>query len=218
LAAVTREVRAAGGRADHYTLDLSREDDVVRFADLVQREHPRLDVIVSNAGRSVRRGALDGTSRRDLDRLVRVNLTGPAALILALLPRMIEQGGGHVVSSSTVSVKPPAAPRWTAYQASKTAFDVWLRGLALELRGRGVRCTSVYLPLVRTPMSAPTKQYQRLPALSAREAAQVMAFAVVTRRARVAPWWLRAQELAAVLLPGPLDRLLAGVEERERRA
>jgi len=217
LHAVARDVVAAGGQAFVYPLDLYRTPDVAPLAARVLIDHPRIDVVISNAGKSIRRSALQGVASRDLERSLAVNFTGPAALLLALLPGMVAQGGGHVVNVSTVSAKPPAAPRWTTYQGSKTGFDVWLRGLALELRPKGVRVSSVYLPLVRTPMSDAGGLYRRVPALTAREAAQVVAGAVVRPRARIAPWWLRAQELLAVLAPNALDAALTSFERREQR-
>lgn len=214
---VADDLRAAGGRTHVRPLDLSRPGDVPAFAARLEHDFPRLDVIVSNAGKSIRRPALLSAERRDLERSLAVNFSGPAALLLALLPRLIEGGGGQVVNVSTVSAKPPAAPRWASYQGSKAGFDVWLRSAALELRGRNVRVSSVYLPLVRTPMSEAGGLYGGWPALTASEAAEVVAGAIVRPRDRIAPWWLRAQELAAVLAPGALDRLLAALEERERR-
>jgi len=214
---VAADIRAAGGRADVMVLDLYRTDEVAAAAAQLQARHARIDVVVSNAGKSIRRPALQGLERGDLARSLAVNFTSPAALLLALLPRMIEQGGGQIISVSTVSVRPPAAPRWGTYQGSKAGFDVWLRSLALEVRARGVTVSSVYMPLVRTRMSAAGGLYRGVPALSPLEAAQVLAAAVVERRARLAPWWLRVQELAAVLCPDALDRLLGRLEAAQSR-
>ncbi|GMA14329.1 SDR family NAD(P)-dependent oxidoreductase (plasmid) [Deinococcus metallilatus] len=217
LRAVADSIRGSGGRAHAYPLDLSRTGDIAPRMEEVQRLHPRIDLVISNAGKSIRRPALESLERRDLERSLAVNFTGPAALILALLPRMIGQGGGQIISVSTVSAKPPAAPRWASYQGSKAGFDLWLRGLAPEVRGRGVRVSSVYMPLVRTRMSAASGLYRRAPALTPREAAEIIAGTVVRPRDRVAPWWLGAQELAALLLPGVLDGVLSRLEDRERR-
>ncbi|BDP43949.1 hypothetical protein DAETH_39180 (plasmid) [Deinococcus aetherius] len=217
LRAVAEGIRAAGGRAHVYPLDLSRPGDVAPLIEEVERLHPRIDVVVSNAGKSIRRPALQSLERRDLERSLAVNLTGPAALVLALLPCMVGQGGGQIVNVSTVSAKAPAAPRWASYQGSKAGFDLWLRSVAAEVRGRGVRVSSVYMPLVRTRMSAAGGLYRRAPALTPREAAEVIAGAVVRPRDRVAPWWLAGQELAALLLPDLIDRVLGGLEDRERR-
>lgn len=217
LQALADGIRAAGGRAHVAPLDLYRTQDVAPLAERLQHAHPRIDIVVSNAGKSIRRSALRSLERHDLERALAVNFTSPAALLLALLPRMIAQGGGQIVSVSTVSVKPPAAPRWGTYQGSKAGFDAWLRSLALEVGAQGVTVSSVYLPLVRTRMSAAGGLYPWAPALSAAEAAEVIAGAVVRPRPRIAPWWLRSQELAAVLFPGVFDRILGRLEARERR-
>ncbi|WP_245557527.1 SDR family NAD(P)-dependent oxidoreductase [Deinococcus peraridilitoris] len=221
LRALAEGIRATGGRAFVYPLDLYRTQDVGPLAEQLQRRHPRIDVVISNAGKSIRRPALESLERRDLERSLAVNFSSPAALLLALLPRMIAQGEGQVINVSTVSVKPPAAPRWATYQGSKAGFDFWLRSVGLEVREKGVAVSSVYLPLVRTRMSAASDLYRFAPALSALEAAQVIAGAVVRPRERIEPWWLRGQVLAAWLFPGFVDRLLGSLEgweqARERR-
>lgn len=217
LREVARAVEAAGGRASVLPLDLSRPHDVDAFAETLRRLHPRVDVVVSNAGKSIRRSARFARERGDLERSLAVNFASPAALLLALLPSMIEAGGGRIVNVSTVSAKPPWAPRWGSYQGSKAGFDAWLGSVAAEVEPLGVRVASVYLPLVRTRMSAASGLYDRLPALSPLDAAWVIAGAVVTPRRRVAPWWLGAQELAALLLPSVVNAVLRAVEARERR-
>jgi len=216
LREVAAAVEARGGRASVYPLDLSRPELVAAFVQDVQERHPRIDVLVSNAGKSARRSALASVERRDLERCLAVNFRSPAALLLGLLPRMTEHGG-QVVNVSTVSAKPPAAPRWAAYQGSKAGFDMWVRSVALEVRGRGVVISSVYLPLVRTRMSDATGLYRWAPKLTAEEAARVIGHAVVTRHDRVQPWWLPAQELAGVLFPRVLDAALGGFERLEKR-
>lgn len=210
------DIERTGGRAFAYPLDLSCPDDIPLLVDRLVRRHPRIAVVVSNAGRSIRRPAVRALDRRDLERSVAVNFTGPAALLLGLLPHMIAAGGGQIINVSTVSVKPPAAPRWASYQGSKAGFDLWLRSVAAEVQLDGVRVSSVYMPLVRTRMSAAGGLYRHAPALTPLEAAQVLAGAVVRPRARVAPWWLSAQEAAAFLLPGVTDWALARLEARER--
>ena len=123
-----------------------------------------------------------------------------------------------------ITVRPPllatvqaGLPRWAAYQGSKAGFDLWLGSLGNELRGRGVRTANVYLPLVRTRMIAPTRMYRFAPALTPLEAAQSVVYPLVNPVRRVAPWWLGAQQAAALLFPNVLDRALGGAEALERR-
>jgi NAD(P)-dependent dehydrogenase (short-subunit alcohol dehydrogenase family) len=137
--------------------------------------------------------------------------------VLALLPRLLAQDGTVIVNVSTVSARPPGAPRWGSYQGSKAGFDLWLRALGTELLDQDLSVRSVYLPLVRTRMSAASGLYDRVPALSAHEAAEVVAGALVFPRTRVAPWWLRGQEWAALLWPEWIDRGLNRLELWLRR-
>ncbi|MDB5046634.1 MAG: short-chain dehydrogenase [Deinococcus sp.] len=216
LAELTTVLRANGGKASAYVLDLSKPADLAPVVTQIQAAHPRIDIIISNAGKSIRRPVLNSGDKQDLERLLAVNFSGPAALLLALLPRMVAQGGGQIVNVSSVSAGPPPLPRWAAYQGSKAGFDLWFRSLGAELRGQGVRVCSVYLPLVRTRMIAPTPAYRFAPALTPHEAAEAVAYALVHPKAqRVAPWWMKSLELAALLLPGPLGRLLSGMETLE---
>ncbi|WP_233555076.1 SDR family NAD(P)-dependent oxidoreductase [Deinococcus sp. RM] len=213
LREVAARVGAAGGRAVVIPADLSNPASVDLAAEVVRSVAPVLVGVVSNAGRSVRRRALDGAPRADLERLLAVNVTGPARLLLALRPAL----GAEcvVVNVSSVSARHVGAPRWGAYQGSKAAFDLWLQAMVAEWPG--VRGASVYLPLVRTPMIAPTRAYRFLPALSAPEAAEVVMLPFVRRVTRVAPWWLPGVEVAGIVCPGLLTRGLAWAERVEAR-
>lgn len=217
LADVAAEIREAGGRASVYCLDLTDSEAVKAVAAQIESNHPRIDAVISNAGHSIRRPVLHSAEKDDLVRLLAVNFTGPAALLLELLPRIVAQGGGVIVSVSSASALPPGIPRWAAYQGSKAGFDLWLGSLGNELRGRGVRVASVYLPLVRTRMIAPTRAYRLAPALTPLEAAQSVVYPLVKPLRRVAPWWLKGQQVAALLFPDVLDQALSGLEELERR-
>jgi NAD(P)-dependent dehydrogenase (short-subunit alcohol dehydrogenase family) len=106
---------------------------------------------------------------------------------------------------SSVGVRVVPGPQWGAYQASKGAFDRWLRSVAPELHADGVRVTSVYFALVRTRMIAPTPILGRLPGLSPEEAADAIGKAIIERPRNVEPLWMFPAELASVLLAGPAD-------------
>ncbi|WP_088319677.1 SDR family NAD(P)-dependent oxidoreductase [Kineosporia sp. R_H_3] len=200
LEEVRREIVAAGGTAHVHPVDLARPEDVGALAAAVLAEHGRVDVVVSNAGHSIRRSVADSAGRfHDVERLIGVNHLGPVRLLLDLLPSMRERGRGHVVNVSTVGLGLPT-PSWTAYLSSKGAFEIWLRTAAPELRADGVTVSTVHLGLVRTRMSAPTAQYRNLPAMSADEAAGVVCRAVL-RRGRWYPWWGRLAVLAAGVAP-----------------
>jgi NAD(P)-dependent dehydrogenase (short-subunit alcohol dehydrogenase family) len=165
-----------------------------------------LDIVVSNAGKSLRRSLHDQYDRpQDFQRTIEINYLGPIKLLLGVLPAMREQGRGHIVNVSSVAVRVPPGPQWGVYQASKGAFDRWLRSVAPELHTDGVDVTSVYFALVRTRMIEPTPILGKLPGLDPDEAADVIAKAIIERPRTLAPPWVGPVELASVLLAGPAD-------------
>jgi Short-chain dehydrogenases of various substrate specificities len=214
LGELVEQIRGRGGQAFAYPGDLYRADQMPDLAARIQAAHPRIDVVISNAGKSIRRRIADAWGRTDLERCLAVNFASPAALIMALLPRMIEQGGGQIINVSTVSARQPGAPRWSAYQGSKAGFDVWLRSIACELRPRKIFISSIYMPLVRTRMIAPSGIYDRVPALTPLQAAQVIARAAVKPADRIAPWWLWWCELAVLCFGTLVNRMLTALDHR----
>ncbi|SFP41383.1 Short-chain dehydrogenase [Amycolatopsis arida] len=215
---VTDGITAAGGRAFAYPTDLTDGGEVDTLVKRVLDEHDHVDVLVNNAGKSIRRSLeLSYDRPRDFERTINVNYLGPVRLTLGLLPSMRARRSGHVVSVSTWGVRPlPIAPRWSAYLASKAAFDVWMRSMALEVRGDGVTASTVYMGLVHTRMSAPTPALRRLPGLTPEDAARVVCDAIVRRPATVAPWWAPAVSAATSVLAGPIDRALGLAYELTR--
>jgi short-subunit dehydrogenase len=121
--------------------------------------------------------------------------------MLGLIPTLVARRG-HAINISAVNVLLIPAPKWAAYQASKTAFDQWFRSVSPELNAHGLSTTSIYLPLVRTRMIEPTKAYQNLPALQAEQVAQLICKAMIQRRRTYAPWWLMVGQLSSVLFRG----------------
>jgi len=206
LAALAASINAGGGRAAAYPADLSDETAVAALAERLTENHGPMDVVVSNAGKSIRRSLhLQYDRPQDFERTIGVNYLGPVRLLLGLLPAMRRRGSGHIVSVSTVGVLTAPGPRWGAYLASKSAFDVWLRSVAPELRADGVHVTSVYMTLVHTPMSEPTPTLRRMPGLSAEQAADIVAKAIIDRPGRVQPLWVWPVEISSMLLPRTLE-------------
>jgi NAD(P)-dependent dehydrogenase (short-subunit alcohol dehydrogenase family) len=200
-------ISAGGGEAVAYPTDLTDEDAVSELTKKIGEEHGALDIVVSNAGMSLRRSLHDQYDRpHDFQRTIAVNYLGPIQLLLGVLPAMREQGRGHIVNVSSVAVRVPPGPQWGVYQASKGAFDRWLRSVAPELHADGVDVTSVYFALVRTRMIEPTPILGKLPGLDPDEAADVIAKAIIQRPRTIAPPWVGPVELASVLLAGPADR------------
>lgn len=214
---LVEQVRAHGGRADAYPVDLADFTAVREVAERILAEHGPVDVLVNNAGKSIRRSVeLSGRRFHDFRRLTDVNYLGPLRLTLELLPAMRAAGGGRIVSVSTFAVRMPPFPRWGGYQASKTAFDVWLRALAPEVAGDGIRVVPVYLGLVDTGMGAPLLAARRMPALDVRDAAHIVCAAVCTRRHSLGPLWCLPVELGAGLVSRPLRAVLAWWYRRGR--
>ena len=151
-------VTARGERAIALPADLTDEDAVAELAERILVTHGPPDIVVSNAGKSIRR-PLDQQYGRlhDFDRTIGINYLGPIHLLLGLLPAMRERGSGHIVNISSVGVRVPPGPRWGAYQASKGAFDMWLRSVAPELHADGVDVTSIYMALIHTRMVEPRR-------------------------------------------------------------
>lgn len=204
---LTAAIRAGGGRSVAYPTDLTDQDAVSVLVDQLTSGHGALDIVVSNAGKSLRRPLHHQYDRpHDFQRTIDVNYLGPIRLLLGVLPAMRAAGSGHIVNVSSVGVRVPPGPQWGAYQASKGAFDRWLRSVAPELHADGVDVTTIYFGLIRTRMIEPSPMLGRLPGLTADEAADVIARAVVDRPRTIAPPWTFAAEVASVLLAGPADR------------
>jgi NAD(P)-dependent dehydrogenase (short-subunit alcohol dehydrogenase family) len=200
------EIERDGGEAFAYPADLADPESVEALAAHVLDAHGHVDVIVNNAGKSIRRSIELSYERfHDFERTIDINYLGPVKLLLALLPSMRERKQGHIVNVSTVGVRVPPAPRWAAYQASKAAFDVFLRSVALEARGDGVTTTSIYMALVRTRMSAPTASLRNVPGLRPDQAADLVCRAIVERPGVISPWWSGPVEAGAALARWPWE-------------
>jgi NAD(P)-dependent dehydrogenase (short-subunit alcohol dehydrogenase family) len=206
LEELRRAISKGRGRAYAYTTDLSHPESVDVLAAEVLERHDHIDVLVNNAGKSIRRSIeLPYDRFNDFERTIWVNYLGPVKLVLALLPFMRTRGQGHIVNVSTSGVRMPPAPRWSAYVASKSAFDVFIRTVALEVAGDGVTVSSVYMPLVHTRMSAPTPAFRYVPGLSADEAAGLVCKGIVERPKVISPWWASALDAGSAITRRPWE-------------
>jgi NAD(P)-dependent dehydrogenase (short-subunit alcohol dehydrogenase family) len=209
LMSLQHALEAQGARAEVFVCDL-RDAVAVEHLLATLRDRPGgVDVVISNAGKSIRRSIFDSLGRlHDFNRTMAVNYQGPVQLLMGLMPLLVQRRG-HIVNVSAVNVLLAPTPYWAAYQASKAAFDQWFRCAGPELKARGVATTSVYLPLVRTRMIEPTRAYRRLPALEPQEAANLICRSIISRCASVAPWWTLPAQLASMLLRRPWEALWA---------
>jgi NAD(P)-dependent dehydrogenase (short-subunit alcohol dehydrogenase family) len=184
------EIEEEGGTAHIHQCDLSDTDDIDRMAAEVLEQHGRVDILVNNAGRSIRRSIELSYDRfHDFERTMQLNYFGALKLILALMPAMRKRSkgrrGGHVINVSSIGVQ-THTPRFSAYVASKAALDAWSRCVASEIVDDGVQITTIYMPLVRTPMIAPTKMYDAFPTITPDEAAEMITQAMITKPKKVA--------------------------------
>ena len=202
---VRRQIELVGGEAHVHPCNLTDTDDLDRMAAEVLERYGRVDIIVNNAGKSIRRSVSNAYDRfHDYQRTMQLNYFGPVKLILDLLPGMRERGSGHIINVSTIGLQ-TNTPRFSAYLASKAALDAFSRSIAPEIIDDGVHITTVYMPLVRTPMIAPTKIYDRFPTLSPEEAAHLIAEAIRKRPKRIATTLGNIGQLSYAVVPGAQD-------------
>jgi NAD(P)-dependent dehydrogenase (short-subunit alcohol dehydrogenase family) len=181
-----REIEAAGGTCFVYTCNISDMESCDELVARVKANHPPVSILINNAGRSIRRAINASYDRfHDFERTMQLNYFGALRLILGFLPDMAEAGRGHVINISSIGVLTNAA-RFSAYVASKSALDAFGRCARSEYAGTGVTFTSINMPLVRTPMIAPTKFYRSLPAISPEEASDMIVEAIIYRPERIA--------------------------------
>ncbi|MEQ3723169.1 SDR family oxidoreductase [Alcanivorax sp.] len=180
------EIDQLGGTAQAYSCDVSDLTDVDNLVQQVLADHGQVDILVNNAGRSIRRSVVHAFDRfHDYERTMQLNYFGALRLIMQLMPSMIENGSGHVINISSIGVL-TNAPRFSAYVASKAALDAFTRCAASELAHEGIRFTTINMPLVRTPMIAPTKIYNHVPTISPTQAADMICDAIVRQPKRIA--------------------------------
>ena len=209
LDTVTERIRSEGGIAESVAADLSDLEAVDALAARVLDSHGGIDILVNNAGRSIRRPLIDSLQRwHDLERTMTLNYYAPLRLMRALVPGMIERGDGHVINVSTWGVMNESSPLFGAYQASKAALTAISRVAETEWSGKGVHTTTLYYPLVKTPMIEPTKQFVTMPGLSAAEAADWMVTAARTRPVRIAPRMAVTAKAIDSVAPGLLGAIM----------
>jgi short-subunit dehydrogenase len=206
LEAVRKEIAELGGVAHVYAADLSMAPACDELLQRLREADIAVDVLINNAGRSIRRPIDQCYDRlHDFERTMALNYFGALRLIMGLLPGMRARKSGHIIDVSSESVQ-VNAPRFSAYVASKAALDAFSRAAAVEVLGDNVHFTTVYMPLVRTPMIAPTKVYDAFPALSPERAADMVLKAVLHRPKIVTTRVGSFVQAAYTLAPKLVDR------------
>ena len=180
------EAKAKGYQFIAYSADIADMADCDRFVQLLIDNHGGVDFLINNAGRSIRRAIESSYDRfHDYERTMQLNYFGCLRVTMGLLPGMVEKRKGHVVNISSIGVL-TNAPRFSAYVASKAALDAWTRCASSEFADQGITFTTINMPLVRTPMIAPTQIYNNVPTLSPEEAADMVAQACIFKPVRIA--------------------------------
>ena len=201
LQQVQPEIVQAGGKASIFPCDLSDMEAIDRVAKEIIQKVEHIDILINNAGRSIRRAVHESIDRfHDFERTMQLNYFGAVRLVLNVLPHMINRKGGQIINISSIGVLANAT-RFSAYVASKAALDAFSRCLSAEVHSHKISITSIYMPLVRTPMIAPTKIYNYVPTLSPDQAADLIAYAVVKRPKRIATNLGRLASVTYSLVP-----------------
>src|SRR3954451_16245030 len=208
LEATKALIESQGGKAYAYGCDLSDLQAIDALTEQLSGDFEHIDFVVNNAGRSIRRSLKLSEDRfHDFERTMQLNYFGAIRLVMGLLPKMRDQQSGHVVNVSSIGVL-THPPRFSAYVASKAALDAWSNVVSSELVGDGVSFTSIHMPLVRTPMIAPTKMYDRFPTISPGQAASKVITALVDRPHEINTKTGNLGALAHTLAPRAAFRIL----------
>ena len=183
---VKAEIEAEGGKASVFPCDLNDMESIDAVSKEILASVDHIDILINNAGRSIRRAVHESIDRfHDFERTMQLNYFGAVRLVLNLLPHMMQRKDGQIINISSIGVLANAT-RFSAYVASKAALDAFSRCLSAEVHSHKIAITSIYMPLVRTPMIAPTKIYKYVPTLSPEEEADLIATAIVKRPKKIA--------------------------------
>jgi NAD(P)-dependent dehydrogenase (short-subunit alcohol dehydrogenase family) len=209
LDVVVTRITQAGGDARAHAVDLSDLDAVDELVATVEKDLGGIDILVNNAGRSIRRPLAESLDRwHDVERTMTLNYYAPLRLIRGLAPGMIARRDGHIINVSTWGVKTESPPLFGVYNASKAALSAISRIIETEWSDKGVHSTTLYYPLVKTPMIAPTRAYDGLPGLSADEAAGWIVTAARHRPVTIAPRIAVTAHAVNSIAPAAVDLIM----------
>ncbi|MCW2689997.1 MAG: hypothetical protein JWR37_4887 [Mycobacterium sp.] len=209
LDTVVQGITADGGKTEAIACDLSDLDAVDELVARVEKSHGGLDILINNAGRSIRRPLAESLERwHDVERTMSLNYYSPLRLIRGFAPGMLERGEGHIINVATWGVLSESSPLFAVYNASKAALSAVSRVIETEWADKGVHSTTLYYPLVNTPMIEPTRAYDGLPALTSDEAADWMVIAARTRPVRIAPRIAVAAKALDTVGPGWVNAIM----------
>lgn len=203
------EIADQGGVGQAYSCDVSSGKDCDRLVENVLADHGRVDILINNAGRSIRRSVRYSYDRfHDFERTMELNYFGALRLILGFLPAMEGQEGGHIINISSIGVL-ASPPRFSAYVASKSALDAFSHCAAPEYAAQNIVFTTIHMPLVRTPMIAPTSLYKAFPTLSPEQARDLVMKAIIQRPRRVSTGLGVTGAVAQATVPSATEAFLS---------
>ena len=209
LKEVQAEIQADGGQASVFPCDLNDMNSIDDVSKQILASVDHIDILINNAGRSIRRAVHESVARfHDFERTMQLNYFGAVRLVLNILPQMMHRKDGQIINISSIGVLANAT-RFSAYVASKAALDAFSRCLSAEVHSHKISITSVYMPLVRTPMIAPTKMYKYVPTLSPEQAADLVAYAIVKRPKKVATHLGRLASITYSIAPEINNKLMS---------
>ncbi|RJX38054.1 SDR family NAD(P)-dependent oxidoreductase [Paenibacillus pinisoli] len=203
-------------RATIVAVDMRRDEELEELLRLLREKQNAPDIVISNAGLSIRRSIFASLDRHhDYTRTMSINYLAPVKLLLSVIPEL-ERRQGQVINVSTINTSLAPLPKWSAYQASKAAFDTWFRSAAPELNAAGIFTTSIYLPLVRTPMIEPTSAYKSMPAMNPEHVARIIAKSIYAKQTKWQPWWLFIGQAASLIFRGQWEKWMARKHGKQR--
>ena len=206
---VAARITHSGGDAIARPCDLSDMDAIDKLVTDIEAELGGVDILINNAGRSIRRPLAESLERwHDLERTMTLNYYSPLRLVRGFAPGMLERGDGHIINVSTWGVMNESSPLFAVYNASKSALTAVSRVIETEWGASGVHSTTLFYPLVKTPMIAPTRAFDGMPGLSADEAADWMVTAAKTRPVRIAPRIAVTSHALNSFVPGMVDNMM----------
>ncbi|WP_163103249.1 SDR family NAD(P)-dependent oxidoreductase [Peribacillus alkalitolerans] len=198
LLKMKNEIEKKAAKVSIFRADLRNQLEMEGLLTFIHQLPEGIHVIVSNAGISIRRSINHSLDRyHDFTRTMAINYFAPVQLLLAVIP-MLRKNQGQIINISTVNALLLPFPYWAAYQASKSALDTWFRSSAPELNAMGISTTSIYLPLVKTPMILPTTAYQKMPVMCPTHVAKIVCKSMYTKKRIYRPWWLIFGEMSSI--------------------
>jgi short-subunit dehydrogenase len=198
LLEIKNEIATKAAKVSIFQADLRNEEEMKDFLSFLHELPNGLDIVVSNAGLSIRRSIYDSLDRyHDFTRTMAINYFAPVHILLSIIP-LLRKNHGQIINISTVNALLAPVPYFAAYQASKSAFDVWLRSVSPELKAKGISTTTIYLPLVKTPMIQPTTAYRNMPAMSPSHVAKIICKSMYTQKKKYQPWWIIFGQVASI--------------------